>query len=68
MRLLARLVFPHIRNPKQLDEPLTRLVSLDEYKAPAGGWQKLILKRPADILQVQKLALAPRIEGRSGSF
>ncbi len=57
VQLLARVVFPRIRNPKQLDEPLTRLVLLDEYRAPAGGWQKLILKRPADILKDQKQAL-----------
>ena len=57
VRLLARIVFPKIRNPKQLDEPLTRVVELDSVKAPAGGWQKLILKRPDAILQAQKQAL-----------
>ena len=57
VRLLARVVFPRIRNPKQLDEPLTRVVELDVYRAPAGGWQKLILRRPDAILQAQKQAL-----------
>jgi hypothetical protein len=57
VQLLARVVFPKIRNPKQLDESLTRLVPLDSYKPPAGGWQKLLLKRPGDILQAQKQAL-----------
>ena len=32
VQLLARVVFPRIRNPKQLDEPITRLVKLDDYK------------------------------------
>lgn len=57
VRLMARVVFPKIRNPRQIDEPLTRLVLLDEYKAPAGGWQKLLMKRPAELLQAQKQAL-----------
>src|SRR5215208_7397008 len=56
VQLLARVVFPKIRNPKQLDESLTRVVELDAYKAPAGGWQKLILKRPTDLIQAQKQA------------
>jgi len=63
VQLLARVVFPKIRNPKQIDEPLTRIVLLDTYKAPAGGWQKLILKRPAEILQAQKLALRLDLKG-----
>ena len=57
VQLMARVVFPKIRNPKQIDESLTRLVPLDAYKAPAGGWQKLMLKRPGDLLQAQKQAL-----------
>jgi hypothetical protein len=63
VKLLARVVFPKIRNPKQLDEPLTRLVELDAYKAPAGGWQKLILKRPEAIIQAQKQALRFELKG-----
>jgi len=63
VQLLARVVFPNIRNPKQLDEPLTRTVVLDAYKAPAGGWQKLILKRPLELLQAQKQALRLDLKG-----
>src|SRR5690349_1889282 len=63
VQLLARIVFPKIRNPKQIDEPLTRTVLLDTVKAPAGGWQKLILKRPADLLQAQKQALRLDLKG-----
>jgi hypothetical protein len=63
VKLLARIVFPKIRNPKQLDESLTRVVELDSYKAPAGGWQKLILKRPAELLQAQKQALRLELKG-----
>jgi hypothetical protein len=63
VQMLARIVFPKIRNPKQIDESLTRIVLLDTYKAPAGGWQKLILKRPADILQAQKVALRLEMKG-----
>jgi hypothetical protein len=63
VQLLARVVFPQIRNPKQLDEPITRIVELDTYKAPAGGWQKLSLKRPQDLLQAQKQALRVELKG-----
>lgn len=63
VQLLARIVFPRIRNPKQLDESVTRLVLLDEYRPPAGGWQKLMLKRPADILAAQKQALRLEMKG-----
>jgi hypothetical protein len=63
VQLLARIVFPKIRNPKRIDEPLTRTVLLDTVKAPAGGWQKLILKRPADLLQAQKQALRLDLKG-----
>jgi hypothetical protein len=63
VKLLARVVFPKIRNPKQLDESLTRIVELDSYKAPAGGWQKLILKRPEVLLQAQKQALRLETKG-----
>src|SRR5262245_4951451 len=63
VQLLARVVFPKIRNPKQLDESLTRVVLLDTVKAPAGGWQKLILKRPAELLQAQKQALRLELKG-----
>jgi hypothetical protein len=63
VQLLARVVFPRIRNPKQLDEPLTRLVKLDDYKAPAGGWEKLMLKRPDQLLQAQKQALRLELKG-----
>jgi hypothetical protein len=63
VQVLARIVFPKIRNPKQLDEHLTRTVLLDTYKAPAGGWQKLILKRPGDLLQAQKQALRLELKG-----
>ncbi|HJZ89560.1 MAG TPA: hypothetical protein VKE40_01730 [Gemmataceae bacterium] len=63
VQLLARVVFPKIRNPKQIDESLTRVVLFDTYKAPAGGWQKLVLKRPADLLQAQKQALRLDLKG-----
>jgi hypothetical protein len=63
VQLLARVVFPNIRNPKQLDEPLTRTVLLDTVKAPAGGWQKLILARPEQLLQAQKQALRLDLKG-----
>ncbi len=63
VKLLARIVYPRIRNPKQIDEPITRLVELDTYKAPAGGWQKLILKRADDIIKEQKQALRLEMKG-----
>ena len=63
VQLLARVVFPKIRNPKQLDESLTRIVLLDTVKAPAGGWQRLMLRRPEELLQAQKQALRLDLKG-----
>ncbi len=61
VQLLGRLVIPKERNPKQIDEQLTVTVLIDTYKAPASDWQKLVLKRPLDIIQAQKLALRNRL-------
>ncbi|WP_020469542.1 hypothetical protein [Zavarzinella formosa] len=62
VQLLARLVIPKERNPKQIDEQLTVTVLLDTYKAPASSWQNLVLKRPLEIIQSQKLALRNRLK------
>ena len=63
VQFLARIVFPKIRNPKQLDEPLTRVVELDAYKAPAGGWQKLILEAPGRSAASAEAGPAARLKG-----
>ncbi len=55
--LLARVVFPKERDPKQIDEPLTVLIPLDSSKPPAGGWQKLTLRRPTELLKAQQQEL-----------
>ena len=62
VQMLGRLVIPKERNPKQIDEQLTVTVLLDTYKAPASDWQKLVLKRPLEILQAQKLALRNQLK------
>lgn len=62
VQMLGRLVIPKERNPKQIDEQLTVIVLLDTYKAPASDWQKLVLKRPLDILNAQKLVLRNQLK------
>ena len=44
-QLLARVVLPHERNPKNLAQPLTTLVRGDVYQT-AGRWQPLELRQP----------------------
>ena len=62
VQMLGRLVIPKERNPAQIDEQLTVTVLIDTYKAPASAWQNLVLKRPLDIVQAQKLALRNRLK------
>lgn len=57
INLLARVVFPKERDPKQIDEPLTTLIPLDSSKPPAGGWQKLTLRRPMELLKAHQQEL-----------
>ena len=56
VQLLARLVLPHERNPKNPQEPLTALVLGDPYQL-AGRWQRLELRRPTKLLKDQQQLL-----------
>ncbi|MEZ6143694.1 MAG: hypothetical protein R3B84_24280 [Zavarzinella sp.] len=62
VRLLMRLVLPKERNPNRIEEPLTTVVQVDTYKGPAGGWQRLTLRRPLDLLQAEKTALQLKLK------
>jgi hypothetical protein len=55
-QLLARLVLPHERNPKALDEPLTTLLRGDLYQQ-VGRWQRLELRRPTKLATDQQQML-----------
>lgn len=51
-QLIARVVLPLERDPKQLDRPLTLLVPGDTYQL-AGRWQQLLLRQPPRRLREQ---------------
>jgi hypothetical protein len=48
IQLMARLVLPKERNPRNLDEPLTTLLRGDVYQT-VSRWQPLELRRPARL-------------------
>ncbi|MFM7539560.1 MAG: hypothetical protein ACKO9Z_07865 [Planctomycetota bacterium] len=51
-QLVARVVLPLERDPRQLDRPLTLLVPGDTYQL-AGRWQQLLLRQPPRKLREQ---------------
>ena len=51
-QLVARVVLPLERDPKQLDRPLSILVPGDTYQL-AGRWQQLLLRQPPRRLREQ---------------
>ncbi len=61
IQLLARVVLPHERDPKHLDQPLTTLLRGDPYET-AGRWQRLQLRQPLKLIQTQQQLL--RVELR----
>jgi len=56
IQLQARMVLPRERNPKQLDEPLTVILSGDVYKL-TRRWQKLELTNPIKLMKDQQQIL-----------
>lgn len=59
VQLLARLVLPRERDPKNLDQPLTALLRGDSYQKQ-GRWQRLELLTPTKV--AQQLAQLMRAE------
>jgi hypothetical protein len=55
-QLLARVVLPHERNPKDLSQPLTTLLRGDVYQT-TGRWQPLELRQPQKLLKGQQQLL-----------
>jgi hypothetical protein len=51
VRLLARLVLPHERDPNNFNLPLTALLSGEAYEKDGGYWQRLELRRPAKLVK-----------------
>ena len=54
--MLARLVLPAERDPKNLDQPLTTLLRGDAYQT-AGRWQRLELRQPQKLIRQQQQLL-----------
>lgn len=52
-QLLARVVLPHERDPKSLDDRLTTLLRGEQYQL-VGRWQRLELRRPVKLATEQQ--------------
>jgi hypothetical protein len=53
VRLLARLVLPHERNPSSLDDHLTVVIRGEALPA-AGPWKRLELRHPVELVRQQQ--------------
>ena len=53
VQLMARLVLPRERDPRNLDERLTALIPGSSYQT-TGFWQRLDMKRPAKLALAQQ--------------
>ena len=51
VRLLARLVLPHERDPDNPNQPMTKLLAGEAYDMGTGHWQPLELRRPVKLLK-----------------
>ncbi len=60
VQLLARLVLPKERNPKNLDEPVTTLLRGDLHQS--SQWQRLELRRPAKLANQQQQHLRAQLK------
>ena len=60
-QLLARVVLPHERDPKNLAQPLTTLLRGDVYQT-AGRWQPLELRQPLRLLKQQQQLLCAEMK------
>src|SRR5262249_33574376 len=56
IQLLARLVLPHERDPRNAGQPLTTLLRGDAYQT-TGSWQHLELRQPLRLPQEQQQLL-----------
>ncbi len=60
IQLQARLVLPKERNPKQLDEPLTVILTGDKYQL-TRRWQRLELQNPVKLVKDQQQLLRAQL-------
>lgn len=60
-QLLARLVIPGERDPKNLDQPLTTLLRGDVYQR-VGRWERLQLRNPTSLAQQQQQLLRAELQ------
>jgi hypothetical protein len=60
VQLQARLVLPKERNPKQLDEPLTVILTGDTYRI-TRRWQKLEISNPVKLMKDQQQLLRAQL-------
>ena len=61
VQILARLVLPRERNPKNLDEPVTVLLRGDTYRQ-VSRWERLELRRPVKLAKDQQQLLRAELK------
>lgn len=61
VQVLARLVLPRERNPKNLEEPLTTLLRGDKYRQ-VSRWERLELRRPLKLAKEQQQLLRAELK------
>jgi hypothetical protein len=57
VRLSARVVLPRMRNPANLNEPLTTTITGEAYSVGGGHWQALEVRRPVKLLKDEQQRL-----------
>jgi hypothetical protein len=60
VQLQARLVLPKERNPKQLDEPMTVILTGDKYQL-TRRWQRLEMQNPVKLVKDQQQLLRAQL-------
>lgn len=61
VQLQARLVLPKERNPKQIDEPMTVILTGDTYKL-TRRWQRLELSNPVKLMKDEQQRLRLQLQ------
>lgn len=61
VQIVARLVLPRERDPKNLDQPLTTLLRGDAYRQ-VSRWERLELRRPAKLAKDQQQLLRAELK------
>ncbi|MFO0808043.1 MAG: hypothetical protein U0746_05430 [Gemmataceae bacterium] len=62
VQLLVRVVLPRMRNPANLNEPLTTTLRGESYSMGGGHWQALEVRRPVKLLKDEQQRLRAQLQ------